>query len=164
MYRHFAVVTVLLTATLAIFASGENDRAEKELRAAEIQQRKSAATNKEEKVPTLALSKEAKRNTQGRSQSSSSHSISAGYGVPMDQVGAAVQDMSGADWLPVDTQGAIKTEAIPPGISPNVWATLSPEQKEEARLIFGEGETLSPEEQLRLQKEMIAASAIRARR
>lgn len=164
MYRHFAVVTVALTATLAIFASGENEEAAHKKEMAAEQRRIAAVSNKQERAPELVMSKEAKEKTRGRSRSSSSHSISAGYGVPMDQVGAEVQDMSGADWLPVDTQGAIVPVGIPPGISPSVWADLSPEQKEEARKIFGEGKVVSPEEQLRLQKEMIAASAIRARR
>ncbi len=163
MYKHFAVVTVLLTATLAIFASGENDRNEREALEAESN-RIATIDNKVEQTPTLAMTTDAKRKNQSRSRSSSSHSISAGYGVPMDQVGSEIQDMRGADWTEEMLRPQIITSNIPAGISPEVWADLSEAQKEEARRVFGASNQLSPEEQMKRQKELVAASAIRARR
>lgn len=163
MYKHFAIVTVLLTATLAIFASGENDRVEREALEAE-NQRIAAVDNKTEQTPTLTMSADAKRKTQSRSSSSSNHSISAGYGVPMDQIGSEIQDMRGADWTEDMLRPMIDTSNIPGEISPEVWKRLTPAQQEEARRIFGPSNQLSPEEQMKRQKEMIAASAIRARR
>lgn len=160
MYKHFAIVTVLLTATMAIFASGEQTAADEAVQAQQF----ADAEPVKDQTPTLAMTTEAKRMTQSRSTSSSSHSISADFGVPMDKVGAEVQNMKGMDWSPDMFQESVQAEALPSGISPEVWERLSAEQKEQARRIFGPNNELSEEERLERHKQMTAASAIRARR
>ena len=165
MYRHFAVVTILFTLTLAIFASGEQDQLAQQATQAKALNTAKNESNKVEQKRTLLVSPAAKKR-RASSSSSSSARISMGYGVPMDQVGAEIQDMQGgnADFFVGDVDEELRSTNIPPGISPSVWADLNEQQRKRAWEVFGSGNQMSSEERLKRQQEMIAASAIRARR
>lgn len=91
MYRHFAVVTVCLTAALAIFADGENRKAVAE--GIEAHERQTALERAE-------VAKFGQAKLVDRSGRSSNHAASFDYGgdsdfgAPMDSAGSAEQDSS----------------------------------------------------------------------
>lgn len=118
MYRHFAILTVAATLVVGVFADGESRKAV----AGEIK----AARRPAHAGPTELARKDARaQNRTGGSFGSDS----GAFGAPMDQAGAAAQD----GLLPAGFAPA-RAPMVPAGfttygVSAEVWATLTPEQK-----------------------------------
>lgn len=151
MYRHFALVTLALTAGIAMFAEGEN----REAAAAQIDDRR-------ERKPQAQMSREIARSpASGRSKPeprrgrfAEDHEVfSRSFGQPMER--PAIQFVGG-DVLGVAAGGESG------GYSESYLATLSEEQR--ALLLAGlqrEG-LLSPGERQRRAESLVAASARRS--
>jgi len=150
MYRHFALVTVLLTAGIAMFASGEN----REAAAAQIeerQQRQEFEQKSREKFgpPTVGRRAEPRHGT----FASDDEVFDQRFGRPTARSGGWA---STADSAP---QAARASQA---GYSEQYLATLSDEGRELLRAEMEAENRLSPEEREQRDAALLAASSRRS--
>ena len=159
-YRHFAVITLCVTALMALFADGEN-RAAMAGELHSIRQRNELKQANSEKFGKKELLRGVRK---GRSIHDTHFDYSdadAGYGQPMDSVGARVQDTGYGARIPQPryVPGAYARYQI----SEAELAKLTPEEREKLlKKLRGEDVDLSPEERERQRETMIAASLRRS--
>lgn len=122
MYRHFAVITVALTLTLALFADGENRQAVAE-EVERVERENELARAEAEKLGAPKLFRRAPEQSGG---GSFGPDTDASYGAPMDNGGGNVTRVQRSASMPV-TSG----ELIDLGLSEEELAALTPEQLEE---------------------------------
>jgi hypothetical protein len=160
-YRHFAVITVVATVLLAVFASGENREA---IAAA-------AEAHQDELARERAASRPAYGNaTLVENQRQPAHFSDFGdtggsFGEPMDRTGAQVQDVGRLEFTP---QGRGTGDNVPQsyaqyGISAAELASLTPAQRAAllARIRAG-GMSSDPEEREQQIADLIASSSGRS--
>lgn len=158
MYRHFAVITVALTGTMALFADGENRKAIAEEIAAREQRNELARANAE-KFGKPRLVRKAPEATAGKF----GPEPGGEFGQPMDDAGGG----NSGGYIP-DYADAAPPAHVPAaygyfGLSPSEWEALSEEQREELRRQVRAGSALAASEERERQIERLrAASAARA--
>jgi len=151
MYRHFALVTVLLTGTIAMFADGEN----REAAAAQIEQQQEQET-REQQASAKAAAPTIERRVTVR-QRFARHSrafdgFDPSFGAPMDKTPAS--------------RGSYTAQAASPvaqtGYSDSYLASLDPNER--ALLLDGleKDGMLSPQERERKTAALIASSEARS--
>jgi hypothetical protein len=148
MYRHFALVTVLLTTGVAMFADGEN----REARATQVEERAEpgAPPQQSEKVPEPAI---ARRTTQiHRRFGQEIGEFDASFGAPMDRA--------------LGSLGAYTTEVASEvsqaGYSDAYLSSLGAEERDLLLKGLAREGLLSPEERERKSDALIAASEARS--
>lgn len=149
MYRHFAVFTVLLTASIAMFADGEN----RELHAAEVSEQQAVQAQREAEAAELARAQVAPPATGPRRRSSpESSAFDVSFGAPMEVPSRSVANFA-AELLP---------DAGQAGFPEQYLASLESEQR--TMLLDGlekEG-LLAPGERERRSAALVAASQVRS--
>lgn len=157
-YRHFAVVTLLLTGAVALFADGENRAAMAE-EIAERQQRDALARASAEKFGPPKLIKA------GAPDGGGSFGPDIGeFGAPMDG-GGGTGSGSGSGYIPDEdlALGFVPAAYARYGLSEAEWAALSEEEREalrrEAEAEAARADT--PERALQVER-LKAASAARS--
>ena len=146
-YRHFAMVTVLLTTGIAMFAEGENrEAAVIDTAPAEASTPAYAAAAPE---PAIVRRPPARRSSSGRS---GFDGFDASFGPPMD--------------TPLGSTGAYAsaslTETAPTGYSERYLESLSAEERNLLLAGLATEGLLSPEERQRKSAALIAASESRS--
>ncbi len=151
MYRHFAVVTVLLTACIAMFADGENRQAvadyhAQQQRQTELRRRSAEMT----RTPTIEL-RDPHQNT-GEMDYGSAAENSDAYGRPMDDLGGRVHYAPGA-----------RNERPPiAGYSQTYLNSLSDEEYERLLRSMMQDPTMNREERERNRRRLDSMSASRS--
>ncbi|MCP5378794.1 MAG: hypothetical protein H6914_00010 [Novosphingobium sp.] len=156
-YRHFAVVTLVVTLLMAMFADGEN----REAMADEIRSRERAAETKSVSAAKYGTAKLIK--STGLERKGGGFGKDSGeFGAPMDTVGSQVE------YNPEVFKGGAAPKFVPGayrqfGISKAEWDSLSDEDR--AKLIaemHGGGLSTDPEIRKAQLDKLIAASARRS--
>lgn len=147
MYRHFALVTVLLTACLALFAEGEN----REALTARTEERKPSAEAGQPRV--------AKLRTSGADQNASASRFSDEWEVFDTAFGRPPQDPFARRNSSAISLAELAEAA---GYTPEYLAKLTPAERELLMQGLAESGVLSPAERKRRSAQLAAASARRS--
>lgn len=152
MYRHFALVTVALTASVAMFADGEN----REAAAAQIEEPEAPAPAQQDLAPPPkpTATRRARERHEAFVQSGGFDGFDPSFGMPMDRAMSSLGAYA----------NQLMPEATQAGYSEAYLASLDPEER--ALLIGGleqEG-MLAPGERERKTAALIAASEARSGR
>ena len=145
MYRHFALVTVLFTTVIAMFADGEN----REARATQVEQRE------EPEVSTAEVAKPviARRTTHPHRRFSPNISeFDVAFGAPMDRALGSLGAYT--------TQ--VAAEVTQAGYSEGYLSSLRAEERDLLLTGLAREGLLSPEERERKSAALIAASHVRS--
>lgn len=158
-YRHFAVLTLAVTALMALFADGENRAAIAE----EIQTRQQRAEMREANAKKFGKKELLVNKARGPSINNKGFDYSDagdGFGAPMDRAGAAVQDFNYSEDIAKPRYAPAAYAGLQ--ISEAEWKQLSPEERKKLLKKLRGEEELSPEERERRRQAMIAASLRRS--
>jgi hypothetical protein len=142
-YRHFALVTVLLTAGIAMFADSENREA-----SAQVAPRESGL--RQESIPKPLVAPRTTRRKHHFAQDG--EGFAAPFGAPMDEAPGSL----------VAQTTQLAPDAAPAGYSDHYLASLGPDER---RLLLEGLEKeglLSPEEREHKSRALIAASQARS--
>src|SRR5688572_985632 len=120
MYRHFATLTIAVTAAVAVFADGEN----REAIATEV-------SSAPRPAPSAGPSELARKDSGSRGSFASEGGYDGAFGQPMDTVGAAPHDGIIPNDFASATPAGVPAGYNRYGISAEEWASLTEEQKKE---------------------------------
>ncbi len=118
MYRHFAILTVAVTLVVGVFADGETRKAV----ASEVR----AAPRSAHAGPTQLVRKD----SAARGHFSSDAGLDTTFGAPTDTIGAAAHDGIVPGGLASADTGAAPAGFSQYGVSAEIWAALTDEQKQ----------------------------------
>jgi hypothetical protein len=150
LYRHFALVTVLLTGSVAMFADGEN----REAAAAQVEQREDPAAPSQQTLaaPARPKPRNAAERHQGFVQSGGFDGFDASFGRPMDKAVGSLATYT----------NRLGPEGAQTGYSETYLASLDPVER---KLLLDELEQdgmLAPGERERKAAALVAASEARS--
>lgn len=148
LYKHFAVVTVVLTATIALFADGENREAvANHIEQREEQARLQRASQEITGRPRLVRS-------EGTMQGSFGSESDSGFGQPMDNPGVSADFSRGSRSTHLSRQPL-------PNMTPEEVAALSQEEYDRLRGLYAAAGAIEDEDRSAQMSEIEAASARR---
>jgi hypothetical protein len=158
-YRHFAVVTVAVTAAMGMFADGETrDAAASEIAAHDQQVALARANAHKFGEPKLIRHSEQPARVFGDS------GFDGAMGEPMDEPDGGEDSGVGIQPEPASGDG-VPTGYTRYGLTSAEWAALAPEQREKIKSRYARA--LSPEQSLECQEQtarLLAASQVRSGR
>jgi hypothetical protein len=149
MYRHFAVVTVLLTAGIAMFAEGENRQARAAQVASQERARPKPAVEALQPPPTR---RKPRRRQQFLQETGGFDGFDASFGMPMDLASSA----------PSSPAGTAASDATQAGYSEAYLSSLDPEERDLLLAGLANEGVLAPRDRQRKSAALIAASQARS--
>lgn len=149
MYRHFAAVTLFCTLALAMFADGEN----REAVAREVDQSVTADTARAKATPIQLV----RKNLGGSADAGGG--FDGTFGQPMDTAGAAARDGIIPTAMPAASGSGLPSGYNTLGISSEVWAALSDEQKKKLMAAHKAAEAAAAQEERGDQIESLLAAS-----
>lgn len=148
MYKHFAVITVLLTATIAVFADGGNQQAMAE----HIEQNELRAQERSRAQNPIAPARLVRADRAAHGSFDSGGEFDSGFGAPMEGSGGSSRAISGPRSRDVSRQPL-------PNMTPEEVAELSLEEYERLRRLYVEAGAIEDTDRSAQVSEIEAASA-----
>lgn len=164
MYRHFAVITIAITATIGVFADGEGRKALANGVSEEISERQEAERLQQAQVAKFGQPKLFQRKPAGRREKAlnDSDSFEWAYGEPTDT--GSLSGQASAVWTGrMNPKAKVPGSYAPYGISQAQWNAMTEEEREAFLAEHARSQPVVSAAQHRRQVDgLMAASAARA--